>query len=98
LFLQARIKKRLEEQKKNIKRRQEILSHQPLPNSSSYFRHFSDRDRLMVDVVIRRGTYVSEVAVNKQLAHKEKVVCALLDQCLETQARGVIAVYWVQSA
>ena len=52
----------------------------------------------MVDVVIRRGTYVSEVAVNKKLAHKEKVVCALLDQCLEAQARGVIAVYWVQSA
>ena len=45
-------------------------------------------DRLMVDVVIKLGTYVSEVAVNKQLADKEKVVCALLDQCLETQARG----------
>ena len=45
-------------------------------------------DRLMVDVVIKLGTYVSEVAVNKQLADKEKVVRAMLDQCLETQARG----------
>ena len=50
-------------------------------------------DRIMVNVVIRTGTHISEVAVNKQLADKERVVAALensqmLDQCLDTQARG----------
>merc|ERR1719350_2287767 len=52
--------------------------------------------RFKVDVMIRPGTHASEVAVNKQLADKERVAAALenshllevVNQCLDTQARG----------
>ena len=52
-------------------------------------------DRFKVDVMIRPGTHASEVAVNKQLADKERVAAALenshllevVNQCLDTQAR-----------
>ena len=47
-------------------------------------------ERFKVDVVIRAGTHQSEIAVNKQLADKERVAAALenahliavVNQCL----------------
>jgi len=53
-------------------------------------------DRFKVDVMIRPGTHASEMAVNKQLADKERVAAALenshllevVNQCLDTGARG----------
>jgi hypothetical protein len=61
-------------------------------------------DRFKVDVMIRLGTHASEVAVNKQLADKERVSAALenshllevVNQCLDTGhpgQGGVIAWY-----
>jgi len=52
-------------------------------------------ERFKVDVRIRPGTHASEVAVNKQLADKERVAAALenshlltvVNQCLDTAAR-----------
>ena len=52
-------------------------------------------DRFKVDVRIRAGMHASEVAVNKQLADKERVAAALenshlltvVNQCLDTGAR-----------
>ena len=52
-------------------------------------------DRFKVDVRIRAGMHASEVAVNKQLADKERVAAALenshlltvVNQCLDTEAR-----------
>ena len=52
-------------------------------------------DRFKVDVRIRSGMHASEVAVNKQLADKERVAAALenshlltvVNQCLDTGAR-----------
>jgi len=53
-------------------------------------------ERFKVDVMIRPGTHASEVAVNKQLADKERVAAALenshllevVNQCLDMNARG----------
>ena len=53
-------------------------------------------DRFKVDVMIRPGSHASEMAVNKQLADKERVAAALenshllevVNQCLDTTARG----------
>ena len=53
-------------------------------------------ERFKVDVMIRPGTHASEVAVNKQLADKERVAAALenshllevVNQCLDNNARG----------